>query len=326
MTSEMFADGDEIALSSETLAWQRSALALTGEIDDSTVDSARRGRFASSQILAERFTKPPEPDVTWRDHQVGPYGVLVRECRPPEAAGPHAAYVYLHGGAFWHGAVNERVNESLVSERTARTGAISFVVDYRLAPEFGCPAAIEDTLAVLEWLHQAAGALDVDPGRVLLGGISAGANIAAATTNRLGRSPLLAGLLLEVPAIDLRAEGTWDDRFAAVNGLNTPDEMKHLYSSDGDPADPDLSPLLAPSVAGFPATHVVTAEYDPWRRGGELLAGRLRAADVRVTATRHIGALHGSVGLTARDPIAAAWQDDVCAAIGRLARSIKDSG
>ena len=48
MTSEMFADGDEIALSSETLAWQRSALALTGEIDDSTVDSARRGRFASS--------------------------------------------------------------------------------------------------------------------------------------------------------------------------------------------------------------------------------------------------------------------------------------
>lgn len=318
MTREWFDDRDEIVLNAETGAW-KDALESSSPGDESTVESARRYRLALSDALAGRFTKPPAANVIWRDHFVGSRELLVRECRPPGIESSRAAYIYLHGGAFWHGAVSERVNESLVSERSVRTGAVSFMVDYRLAPEFACPAAIEDAMAVVEWLQGAADVLGIDHRRLLLGGVSAGANIAAAATNRLASAGLVTGLLLEVPAIDLRDDGTWDERFAAVNGLNTPGEMTGLYSRDGDPADPDLSPLLAPSVDGFPSTHIVTAEYDPWRRGGELLAKRLRAAGVLVTATRHIGALHGSVGLTARDPIAAAWQDDVCAAIKRLA-------
>ena len=71
-------------------------------------------------------------------------------------------------------------------------------------------------------------------------------------------------------------------------------------------------------VASMVSNPVMTSEYDPLRDGGEILAGRLREANVPVTATRHLGALDGSLGLTAVDPIAVAWQDEVCCALRRL--------
>ena len=304
-----------VILNAPTQAWLTRIAALgRPEYDDFATERERR--LVESAQLSDGFVGALPGGITVREHRVGD-GLLVREVRGQAADGPLPAYLLLHGGAFWHGSATESVNMVIAANRALQAGVAVFLADYRLAPEFPCPAAIDDTIEVLRWLQQAAGTLDLDPSRLLLGGISAGANIATAAAARVTGEGLIAGLILEVPAVDLRPDGSWDERFAAINGLDSTEDMTRLYAG-GLPADhPDISPVLV-DVTAFPATHIVTAEYDPLRGGGEILATRLREAGVRVTATRHLGALHGSLGLTGADPIAQAWQDDVSSALRRL--------
>lgn len=303
-----------IVLNGETSRWLRAATSSQGAAAE-TLDASRRRRMGLSDALAEEFSRKPDERVTLRRHVVGPHRIRVHEFRPSDTGDARSAYVYLHGGAFWHGSIDERVNVALLAERVARTGVGAYAVEYRLAPEHPYPAAIEDTVHIVEWLRETGGEM---ADRIVLGGVSAGANIAAAAAGRLVSSGLLSGLILEVPAIDLRVDGSWDERFASINGLNSPDEMNQLYAPRVGADDAEISPVLIGRLDGFPPTHVVTAEYDPHRSGGEILTRRLRSAGVTVTGARHLGALHGSLGLTARDPIAIAWQDDVCGAIRRL--------
>lgn len=319
MTNTELGVGD-VCLNDETKRWLRRASSVI--LDDSALShsEARDVRHGLSDRLATEFSMSPDETVASRDHVVGLDRIVVREYRPVGAASDGPAYVYLHGGAFWHGSIDERVNASLVTQRVSAGGVVAFAIQYRLAPEFPYPAAIDDTVRVVEWLHGSASRLGIDATRIILGGVSAGANIATAAAHRLGARGLLAGLLLEVPAIDLRERGSWDVRFAAVNGLNSPKEMVQLYSQMLSADDADISPMLIEHLRDFPPTHIMTAEYDPLRDGGEILAQRLRAAGVPVSGARYFGALHASLGLTARDPIAIAWHDDVCSAIRRLSR------
>jgi acetyl esterase len=273
-------------------------------------------RGVSDHLNAE-FGAALRADVGVSRVAVGPDAVAVDAYRPGGLRDAAGAYVFLHGGAFWHGSIDEGVNRALIAERAARAEVAAFAIEYRLAPEHPFPAAAQDAENVIRWVREGAASLGVDPARIVLGGVSAGANIALAAAARLRRGEL-AGLLLEVPAIDLRDNGTWDARWAAVNGLGAPSEMADLYGGGLPPASAEVSPLLLPDLSGLPATHVMTAEYDPLRAGGEALVRRLRAAGVAATGARHFGVLHGVPGLTANNPPGAAWSDDACAAIRRL--------
>ena len=56
---------------------------------------------------------------------------------------------------------------------------------------------------------------------------------------------------------------------------------RHYTGSNADPRDVRLSPLLAADLAGLPAAHIHTAEFDPLRDEGKAYADRLEAAGVR---------------------------------------------
>src|SRR5512132_4688875 len=105
--------------------------------------------------------------------------VPVRIYRPHQAQG---AIVWLHGGGFVMGDLD---TEHPVATRVADgSGAVVISVRYRLAPEHTFPAALDDTYAVLTWTAEHAAALGTDPQRIAVGGMSAGAGLAAAVALR----------------------------------------------------------------------------------------------------------------------------------------------
>ncbi len=114
------------------------------------------------------------------------------------------AIVYFHGGGFVMGDLD--THDALCRTLANESGCRVFSVDYRLAPEFPFPAAIDDGFAALKWVEENASALAIDPYDIAVAGDSAGGNIAAvmcllAKANR--NSPRIAFQVLFYPSIAL---------------------------------------------------------------------------------------------------------------------------
>ncbi len=288
-------------------------------LDFLTVPERREYMRHLSDLNYLRYGRRPEPMATVTDHAVpGPCGpVRVREYRPA-AAGALPAHVFLHGGGWWLGSVDELVNDAICRLRCARARCVVLAVDYPLAPERRFPAAVEQVYAALAEVVAAAGRWRIDPGAVSVGGVSAGGNLAAAVTLKCRREggPRLAFQLLEVPILDLT-------RWLAV-GASDPDPHHadqlvtavRRYLPDDAAAGSELaSPLRAEDLSGLPPAAVMTAELDPLRRDGERYAARLAAAGVPATVSVESGAIHGVSFLTRVWPPAGEWQEAAARAV-----------
>src|SRR5947209_1945652 len=132
-------------------------------------------------------------------------GVGVRLFRPEGVTGPTPALLWIHGGGYVIGTAQQ--DDRLCRRFSRRLGITVASVEYRLAPEHPYPVPLEDCYAALTWL---AGLPAVDPGRVALGGASAGGGLAAALA-------LLARDRGEVtPALQLLAYPMLDDRSSST--------------------------------------------------------------------------------------------------------------
>lgn len=160
--------------------------------------------FAKPPVGALRF-RPPEPPAPWsgeRDAtsfsaspmQTGEAGVLHSEdCLylnlwAPEGKGPFPVFVWIHGGGFTNGHAFEAVYDGA---KFARDGIVCITVAYRLGvfgfldlePILGSEYAgsanngIRDLIASLEWVRENVASFGGDPGRVTIGGESAGAKL-----------------------------------------------------------------------------------------------------------------------------------------------------
>lgn len=152
--------------------------------------------------------------------------------------------LYCHGGGYAAGtAASWRV---LSGEVGRRLGLRSFSVDYRLAPEFPYPAAIDDCFAAYRWLiGQGFAAADI-----VVAGDSAGAALAVAVMLRAREAgvpqPACAYLMspwvdftLERPSHVLQADL---DPIASQAGLTM---FRGHYLQGQDPRNPEVSPVFA---------------------------------------------------------------------------------
>lgn len=242
---------------------------------------------------------------------LGEDGVLVDDLRVPVSGGeimlrryrlphhaPGPAHLLAHGGSFWSGSLDQV--DALAREYVLHAGCAVFSVGYRLAPEHVFPTAAEDYYAALCWVSGHAGDLGVDAGRISVGGVSVGGNLAAVTAlmarDRCG--PPICFQLLEVPVLDLTMSRPSMARFAGGHLLTRAelDEGYRFYVGDDERRrDPYASPLLAPSLAGLPPAFVLTAEFDPLRDEGEAYAHRLNAEGVWAQLVRARGHVHSSL-------------------------------
>ena len=108
---------------------------------------------------ALRWNRFDVPGVVCTDDTVA--GLPVRVVRPSGAL-PGRAMVYLHGGGWTAGSY--RTHDHMVRRLAVESAMVVVSVDYRLAPEHPAPAAVHDTLAVLDALASPRILDDPDPG------------------------------------------------------------------------------------------------------------------------------------------------------------------
>ncbi len=287
-----------------------------------TPETAREGFRALTVNL--RRPESVVPVAAVEDLQLpGPAGHLQARVYRPETSGPVPTILFIHGGGFVIGDLDTHDNQCRTVCRDV--GAVVLSVGYRLAPEARFPAAVEDCVAALAWTAAHIDELGGDPGRLAIGGDSAGGNLAAVVA-RLARDaggPPLAAQLLIYPGTDARDhDALYASREQNADGyFLTLADMRWFsdhYVGTADRNDPSLSPLLAEDLTGLPPAIVVTAEYDPLRDEGEAYARALKHAGVPVTLVRYDRLIHGFFDLAPLSPAAAEAVHETCASLKRL--------
>jgi acetyl esterase len=225
--------------------------------------------------------------------------VAVRIYHPATTDDPVGILVYLHGGGWVLGSLDTHDNVARTLANAAEVVVVS--VDYRLAPEHPHPAPLDDTMAVLRWVHDHAAELGA-PDVVALGGDSAGGNLAAAATLRARDEdgPPIAFQLLVYPVTDSAMDTVSYREFGTDHFLTAAGMAWYWNAYRADPAgraEPLCSPLRATDVTGLPPALVITASCDPLRDEGEAYAARLQTAGVATTAHRQDDTFHGFFSL-----------------------------
>jgi len=266
----------------------------------STVDE-RRQAFAKLMRLA----RADVPAVIGIDGTLpGSAGDIPYRLYAPAAdvADDLPGFVYFHGGGMVGGSIesHDRVTAALAQT----TGCRLVSVDYRLAPEHPFPAAVEDAIAAVTWVSQHARSLGIDAERLVVGGDSAGATLAAVVCQDALRSggPAIAVQCLICPVLDFEETSPSREAFAENHLLDMAalEADFALYLPDGaERGDPRVSPLRAVRFAGLPAAIIHTAEFDPMRDEGNAYAAKLIAAGVAVEHFCHDGMIHNFQALGA---------------------------
>jgi acetyl esterase/lipase len=212
----------------------------------------------------------------------GPAGEIAARRYRPASGGATDLLVFYHGGGWTIGDLDTADTLCRLTCRDAGIQVLS--IAYRLAPEHPAPAAVEDAFAAFRWACEHAVELGVTPGRVAVGGDSAGGNLAAVVSQLArdegGPTPVLQWLIY--PRTDFTAQTRSLSLFAQGFVLTKHDmewfEGLYLTGSGVDPADPRVSPLLAESLAGLAPALIAVAGFDPLRDEGRSYAAALRAA------------------------------------------------
>lgn len=230
---------------------------------------------AGFEEVATMFLVPPDTSLQPVD-----VGGMPGEWIAGPGVSADRVVLYLHGGGYVIGSI--ATHRAMVARISQASGARVLVIEYRLAPEYPFPAAVEDATAAYRWLL----AQGVDPARAVMAGDSAGGGltVAALVSLRDSGDTLPAAAVCLSPWTDLEGTGESMTTKAAVDPLierDGIDMMAKLYLAGADPRAPLASPIYA-DLHGLPPMliHVGTAEVllDDAVRLGE----RARAAGVEV--------------------------------------------
>ena len=287
-------------------------LAVAGRADDDHLTMPAR-RLASTLQARQlgRLVMRSGPKVPTREVMVPVSGGAIRvRLYQPGGAAPLPLHVFLHGGGWCVGDLDQR--DPRCRSIAAGAGCVVASVDYRLAPENAYPVPRDDCYQALDWLVEHADTLGADPTRVSVGGESAGANLAAVVCllARDRGGPAISFQWLDVPVTDLTMSQPSIDRLGTGYGLTKRDMERYIadYLRDTDPKDPYASPLHAEDLTGLPPALVMTTELDPLRDEGIAYATRLREAGTTVDHIDLEGHVHASFAFTRLLPTAREYE------------------
>lgn len=236
--------------------------------------------------------------------------------RAVEAGSLRPAVLNIHGGGYVLGKAEREYAWSLKCARTL--GCTVFTPEYSKAPEAPFPAAADDCLAALEWLHASATDLGIDPSRVAVRGVSAGGGLAAGLTVRTrGRRDLpIAHLVLLYPMLDHKpSPPSRAGQYVWTREANVFGWASLLGDSIDDPS-PVAVPMLAGNLADFPPTFIAVGDIDLFITENLAFASRLVEAGIETELHVYPGAYHG-FNMVAGSPLSQRLEAETMAALSR---------
>ena len=169
-------------------------------------------------------------------------------------------YLDIHGGSLVMG--SGKACEVMARRMAAQVELPTWSVDYRMPPDHPYPAALDDVLAVYRGLLAVRA-----PEQIVVGGGSAGGNLAAALILRARDEglPLPAALLLLTPEADLTESGDSFQTNLGIDNVLTESlaDSIALYAGDHDLRHPYLSPLFGDLSTPFPRTFLQAGTAGP---------------------------------------------------------------
>ncbi|MBE9605227.1 alpha/beta hydrolase fold domain-containing protein [Acetobacteraceae bacterium H6797] len=306
-------------LSPQDVTWDPEMLAFTRRMDqvakgmppivmEKPFDKARALNEALNLPLSQGGPVMAESRDVW---------VLVRgrrmQCRlhiPQGAQGPVPVLIYVHGGGWVWASID--THDRLMREYAAASGFAVLGPDYALSPEAVFPQAIEETAGIVRWVKEEGASLGFDTERVILGGDSAGANLALGATLLLQETDpalRLSGLLLNYGVFDADLETPSYRDYETGFGL-TRERMSFYWEAycprPADRLNPIASPLRASTEAlsRLPPTLLHIAQLDVLASENHAMAARFEAAGVALTKELFPGTTHGF--LRAQEEVGAA--------------------
>jgi acetyl esterase/lipase len=205
-------------------------------------------------------------------------GALRGERIMPEGAKEPGAILYHHGGGHVFGSA--AAHRHLVARIADAAGLMAYNMDYPLAPEQPYPAGLDRALENYRFVLDQG----VSPDRLIVAGDSAGGNLTVAMLLRARQEglPMPAGLYLISPWLDLRPRAPVPAERVERDPLLLPDSIAlwaKIYLGRHDPAEPEISPLLA-DVSGFPATLLQVGGAELLLEEALVFSGKLALAGV----------------------------------------------
>ena len=204
--------------------------------------------------------------------------------------------IFLHGGGSLHGNMDFYSSWLKYFAYTMKTAVL--LVDYRLAPTYKFPTAIEDCYDAIIWAIEGAKYWKIDPDQIYVAGDGFGATLATTATILLRdrKGPTLSGQILLYPMTDCRLR-TQSMEFYRETPVLTQKALSWYiknYSRElKDSLSPLMSPSLCPDLSRLPDALIIGAEVDPLRDDAVLYSEALKNAGTKSNVLIVEGAMHG---------------------------------
>jgi acetyl esterase/lipase len=190
---------------------------------------------------------------------------------------PQRTVLYFHGGGYFSCGLD--THRPVVAAISRRAQARVLSVDYRLAPEHPCPAAVEDALA---WYRDVLS--DTPAAQIVLAGDSAGGGLVVACLQAALQQglPMPAGAVLFSPWVDLASTGESVQAQARTDVMFNPENLvdaAQLYLAGRSATDPVASPLYG-DMEGLPALLIFASQSEILLSDATRLHDKAQAAGV----------------------------------------------
>ncbi len=275
-----------------------------------TVSTVEARRIA--ELVRARWTAggPVMRETRNVEIETGAGALRLRIHRPVGVAiGAAPALLYIHGGGFVFFSLD--THDRLMREYADAGRFVVVGIDYPLSPEAKYPVALDHIVALVDWLWKHGADLGIDATRMVIGGDSAGANLALATCMRLrdaGKTSAIRGILSNYGAFSGNVSNAAEAAYGGPHALLTQADMRYFfdqYLASPDQRDsPYACPLSASDIANLPPILLIIPELDVLAEQSFKLEARLKAVGITVSRHVYLGATHSFLEAVSIAPLA----------------------